>query len=278
MKNTFLLAISFLFCTLSSQAQLRTPSPSPTQSLRQDFGLSRIELSYSRPGMKNRKVMGDLVPFGKVWRTGANNATILTFGDEVIIGGKTIPAGKYGLLTIPGKASWTFIITLQLNVTSPAAYNKDSDLVRVTAKPVLLPGKVETFTMDFTDVSATTCKLQLSWENTSVSLPVKTEIDTKIMAQIDDAMTKDNPPYYAAASYYFDNGKDLGKARQWAEKAVSTTPDAFYIVHLLAKIQAKAGDKQAAIATAQKSIELSKAAKNDDYVRLNEKLIAGLKK
>ena len=272
-----LLCVALQAAAVLTYAQLRTPSPSPLQTVRQDFGLSRIELSYSRPGLKNRKIMGDLVPYGKVWRTGANQATVITFGDEVVIGGKTIPAGKYGLLSIPGKSTWTFILTQQLNVTSPAAYNKDSDLVRINVKPVTLASKIETFTMDFTDVRASACKLQLMWENTAAVLPIKTEVDLKVMAQIDEAMAKNNPPYFAAASYYYDNGKDLGKARQWTEKAIEASPDAFYMVHLLAKIQAKQGDKAAAIATARKSIELSKAAKNDDYVQLNEKLIAGLR-
>lgn len=277
MKKLLLSSLLLYACTIAADAQLRTPAPSPTQSIRQDFGLSRIELSYSRPNAKNRKVMGDLVPYGKVWRTGANGATLLQFGDDVIIGGTTVPAGKYGLLTIPDKDNWTLIVTRQLNVTQPAVYNKDSDIVRVSAKPVTMKDKVETFTMQFANVAPASCELHLMWENTAVALPIKTDIDSKIMTQIADAMTKENPPYFAAASYYFDNGKDMAKAKQWAEKAVEANPKSFFIVHLLAKIQARTGDKKAALATAQRSKELSKEAQNDDFVRLNEKLIEGLK-
>ena len=277
MIKIFLSALVLCVCTFAAEAQLRTPSASPTQTIRQDFGLSRIELTYSRPGARNRTVMGDLVPFGKVWRTGANGATTLQFGDEVTIGDTKVPAGRYGLLTIPDKASWTFIITKQLDVTQPAGYNKDSEVVRVSAKPVMIKDKIETFTLQFANIKPTSCELQLMWENTAVVLPIKTDIDTKVMGQIADAMTKENPPYFAAASYYFDNGKDLAKAKEWAEKAVQASPNTFYVVHLLAKIQAGTGDKKAAMATAQRSIELSKEAKNDDFVRLNEKLIAGLK-
>lgn len=222
--------------------------------------------------------MGDLVPFGKVWRTGANQATTLNFGDEVVIGGKSIPAGKYGLLTIPDKNQWTFIITRYLNVTSPDAYKNDSDIVRVTAKTSPINASVESFTMQFVDVKPASCNLQVMWENTSVSLPIKTNVDEKIMAKINEAMATDKPPYFAAASYYFDNGKDLNKAKDWAEKATAADPKAFYMVHLLAKIQAKMGDKAGAVATAKKSIELSKEAKNSDYVRLNEKLIEDMGK
>jgi hypothetical protein len=277
MKRISLLLLITITLQSSLFAQLKTPSPSPTQTIKQDFGLSGIELTYSRPGKKNRKIMGDLVPFGKVWRTGANNATVITFGDDVIIGGTTIAAGKYGLLTIPGKESWTIIITKQLNVTSPDAYKKEDDVVRVSLKVRAIKEPVETFTLLFANVKPTSCDLHIMWEQTEVALPIKTEIDSKVMAQIDDALKTDKPPYYAAASYYFDNGKDLKKAKEWVVKAVEADPKAFYIVHLQAKIEAKLGDKAAAIATAKKSIELSKEAKNSDYVRLNEKLIASLK-
>jgi len=277
MKKIFNVLLIVVTLQSYSYAQLKTPSPSPTQTIKQDFGLSSIELSYSRPGKKERKVVGDLVPFGKVWRTGANQATTLTFGDEVIIGGKTIPAGKYGLLTIPGKYSCTIIITKQLDVTAPDAYKEENDVVRVTSKATFTKEPVETFTMLFANIKPTSCELRMMWEQTEITLPIKTEIETKIMTQIAEAMKSDKPPYYAAASYYFDNGKDLKKAKEWIVKAVEADPKAFYMVHLQAKILSKLGDKAGAIASAQKSIELSKEAKNSDYVRLNEKLIASLK-
>ena len=146
-KILLLLAVGSSFL-LPAQAQtLRTPPVSTPQFIRQDFALSTIELSYSRPGVKGRKIFGDLVPFGKVWRTGANQATTLTFGDTVSIGGATIPPGKYGLLSIPGANSWTFIITHQTDVTNPAAYHQDQDIVRVEAAPHPLPFSVETMTL-----------------------------------------------------------------------------------------------------------------------------------
>ncbi len=274
-----ILLLLSIICSIQSFsiAQLTIPSPSPTQIIRQDFGLSYIELSYSRPGKKGRKIMGDLVPYGNVWRTGANQATTVTFGDDVTIGGKTVEAGKYGLLTIPNKDSWTIIITKQLDVTAPDAYQKEGDVVRVSSKAVVTKEPVETFTIQFTNIKPTSCELHIMWEQTEVTLPIKTDVETKVMAQIAEGMQTDKPPYYAAASYYFDNGKDLKKAKEWIIKAVEGDPKAFYMVHLQAKIQSKLGDKAGAIATAQRSIELSKEAKNSDYVRLNEKLIASLK-
>ncbi|MBS1948555.1 MAG: DUF2911 domain-containing protein [Bacteroidetes bacterium] len=275
----FVLSLAILsFCYLQSSAQqIKTPAPSPPQFVKQDFGLSSIELSYSRPGVKGRSVFGDLVPYGKVWRTGANSATTITFGDDVIIGDKKIPAGKYGLLTIPGAQEWTIIITKQLDVTSPAAYKQDQDVVRLTARADDLPFPIENFTILFSNVTANSCDLQLVWDRTVVSFPIKTEIDSKIMAQIDEAMNKDNKPYFAAAMYYLDNGRDLNKALEWFNKATEQSPTAFFIFYQKAKCLAKLGKKQDAIAVAQKSMQLAKDAKNDDYVALNEKLIASLR-
>ena len=275
MKKNLLLTIACCVVFSITQAQLKTPQPSPTQTISQNFGISNIELSYSRPGMKGRKIFGDLVPFGSVWRTGANQATTISFGDEVSIGGTKIPAGKYGLLSIPEKDNWTVIIT-RLDTANQGAYNKNNDVARVNVKPAKTQTPVESFTIMFANVKPTSCELHMQWENTDVSLPITTDVDTKVMAQISTAMTSDKPPYFEAASYYFENGKDVKQAKEWAMKAVEKDPQ-FYVVHLLARIQAKSGDKAAAIESAKKSIELSKVAKNEDYVRLNEKLIASLK-
>ncbi len=272
-----LLTAAAAFILLAADAQLKTPAPSPTQTVKQDFGLSNIELSYSRPGMKGRKIYGDLVPFGKVWRTGANNATTITFGEEVMLGGKKVPAGKYGLLTIPDKNNWTFVLTKQLDVTSPAGYKQDMDVVRVDAKPMKIDNNVETFTMQFANIKPTSVDLQLLWENTAVSLPITTDVETKVMAQIDNLMNKDNRPYFGAAMYYMDNGKDLNQAMVWFDKAVELNPKAFWIHHQRANALAKLGKKEEAKAAANKSMQLAKEAQNDDYVKLNEKLLAEIK-
>jgi len=264
-----------LYCAASAQS-IRTPAPSPPQFVRQDFGLSNIELSYSRPGIKGRTIFGDLVPYGKVWRTGANQATTLTFGDDVTIEGVKVPAGKYGLLTIPGQNEWTIIITRQLDVTSPDAYKQDQDVVRIRSKAEELPFSIESFTILFSDVTSSTCRLDLCWDKTVVSFLVSTDIDSRIMTQIDNVLNKDIRPYYTAAVYYLDNGKDLNKALEWFDKAIAQDPKAYYAVYQKARCQAKMGKKQDAIATAKKSIELSKQANNADYVALNEKLIKSL--
>ncbi len=273
---SLLILVAFFYANALAQ-QLRTPAPSPPQYVKQDFGLSSIELSYSRPGVKGRKIFGDLVPYGKVWRTGANNATTIEFGDDVTVDGKKVPAGKYGLLTIPGENEWTIIISKQLDVTNPSAYKQDQDVIRATAKANPIPFSVESFTIAFGDVTTSTCNLEFIWDKTIVAVPIKTEIDAKIMAEIDNAMNKDNHPYFGAAMYYLDNGKDLNKALEWFNKATEQNPDAYFIVYQKARCEAKLGKKQDAIATAQKGIQLAKAANNNDYVALNEKLIASLK-
>ena len=262
----------------SADAQLKTPAPSPPQTIKQDFGLSAIELSYSRPGMKGRKIFGDLVPYGKIWRTGANNATTITFGDDVIIGGTKVPAGKYGLLTIPDKDNWTLIITKQLDITTNiSAYKQDQDAVRVIVNPMKMKESMETFTMQFANIKPTSCELDLMWDNIAVAMPITTDVETKVMAQIDQLMNKDNRPYYNAAMYYMENGKDLNQALAWFDKAAEQQPDAYWVFHQRANCLAKLGKKNEAKASAEKSKALATTAKNDDYVKLNEKLLEQLK-
>jgi len=277
MKKLFITAIA-AFTLFIADAQLKTPAPSPTQTLKQDFGLSSIELSYSRPGMKGRKIFGDLVPFGKVWRTGANSATTITFADDVTIGGTKVPAGKYGLLTIPDSKNWTIIITKDLDITSPADYKVANDVVRVQVKPMDMNSSVETFTMQFANIKPGTCELHLMWDKTAVALPISTDVETKVMAQIDQMMNKDNRPYFNAAMYYMDNGKDLNQALAWFDKAAEMQPKAFWIHHQRANCLAKLGKKDEAKLAAEKSKGLAIEAKNDDYVKLNEKLLADLNK
>jgi len=274
----FILGSIVFAITFSVRSQsIKMPPPSPPQTIKQDFGISSIELSYSRPGIKGRKVFGDLVPYGKVWRTGANSATTIDFGDDVTIGGTKVAAGKYGLLTIPDKDNWKVIITKQLEVTNPADYKQESDVVRVDVKPMTMKDKMETFTMQFANVKSSTCELQIMWENTAVAVPISSDVETVVMKQIDDAMNKDNRPYFQSALYYLNNGKDLNQAIAWFDKAIAQQPDGYWIYHQKANALAKLGKKGEAKATAQKSIELAKEAKNDDYVRLNEKLLEQLK-
>ncbi len=278
MLTKLFLCAGISLATLGLNAQpLKTPQPSTTQTIKQDFGVGSVELSYSRPGMKGRKIFGDLVPYGKVWRTGANSATTLQFSDSVTIGGTRIAPGKYGLLTIPDKDQWTVIISQQTDVTSPAAYQQDKDIARVTVKPVNNSAGVETFTMQFANVKSNSTDLQIMWDNTTVNVPITTDVESKVMAQIDNLMNKDNRPYFQAAMYYMETGKDLNQAVTWLDKAIEQNPTAFWVYHQKANALAKLGKKEDAKTAALKSMNLAKEAKNDDYVELNKKLINNLK-
>ena len=277
MKKIILLLMANATIFFAGAQSLKTPSPSTTQMVKQEFGLGSIELNYARPNMKGRAIFGDLVPFGAIWRTGANSATTLTFTDDVMVAGTTIPAGKYGLLSIPGAAEWTIIITKQLDVTSPSAYKKEMDVVRAVVPVQSSMSSVETFQIMFGNVRTNEIDLVLSWDKTTVSLPIKQDIDSKIMGQIDNLMNKDNRPYFNAAMYYMDNGKDLAKASLWLDKAVEQTPSAYWVWYQKARCLSLLKKNTEAKAASMKSLELAKAAKNPDYVTLNEKLMAGLK-
>jgi tetratricopeptide (TPR) repeat protein len=273
-----LLVLTLVCCTaLMADAQtIKTPAPSPSQSVKQDFGISTIELNYSRPGMKGRKIFGDLVPYGKVWRTGANSATRIKFSDDVSIGGQVLKAGEYAVYSVPNEKEWEIIIN-KGSANWGTDYKQEDDIFRVKATPVKLDQPVETFTMQFANVKSGSADLQIMWDKTLVSVPITSDIDKKVMAQIDAAMNKDSRPYYQAAMYYLETGKDLNQALTWFDKAIEQNPTAYWVYHQKANALAKLGKKSEAKTTAQKSMDLAKTAKNDDYVKLNEKLIADLK-
>jgi tetratricopeptide (TPR) repeat protein len=272
-----LLFAVILFAAVSSDAQqLRTPAPSPTQTVQQDFGISSMQLIYSRPNMRGRKVFGDLVPYGKIWRTGANQATRIKFNDDVSIGGQPLKAGEYALYTIPGENEWDVVIN-KGSANWGTDYKQGDDILRVKAKPTRLANTVETFTMQFDNVKPTSAELTIMWDKTAVAIPITVDIDTKVMAQINSLMSNDNRPYFGAAMYYLESGKDLNQAVAWFDKAIEQNPNAFWVYHQKANALAKLGKKEEARKTANRSIELARAQNNDDYVKLNEKLIAGLK-
>ncbi|MEP7233216.1 MAG: DUF2911 domain-containing protein [Ginsengibacter sp.] len=275
MKKSFLFLIVSAFAMVGI-SQILMPAPSPTQTIKQDFGLSSIELTYSRPAVKSRKIFGDLVPYGKMWRTGANGATRIKFNDDVVMGGQQVKAGEYALYTIPGESEWEIILNKGVNNGGLTGYKADEDVVRFKVKSNSIPSKIESFTMEFGDVKPKSTDLNLMWENTRVTVPITTDVDTKVMAQINDVMNKDNKPYYQSALYYAENGKDMKQAITWFDKAIEQNPAGYYIYYQKATALAKMGRKDEAKLTAQKSMEVARQEKNDDYVKLNEKLLASL--
>jgi len=281
MKHSIQLLCAFVFAAVSSlSAQtLKVPAPSPLQTLKQAFALSEISIEYSRPSAKGRVVFGDVVSYGKVWRTGANGATKITFGEDVKIHGNKVPAGTYALYTTPGKDSFQVMLYKDLKLGGDVAnYNKANELMSVMVKVGKLTEKVETFTINIAAITASTANIELSWENTSVSVGVVADIDAAIMANIDNTINKDNRPYSQAATYYFENGKDLNTALIWATKATEQNPKAYWTMLLKARIENKLNDTAAAIVSANKVIALATEGKNADYVRMGEDLIKSIRK
>ncbi len=272
-------AIVIGITTSTVNAQLKTPAPSPTQTLEQDFGLSTVKVNYSRPGAKGRVVYGNLVPFGKVWRTGANSSTKVTFGDDVKIEEKDLKAGTYALYTIPNKESWDVMfysdLTLGGNVSD---YKAEKEVLKVTVKPTAICNKVETFTINMVDITNTSANFIIVWEQTRVVLKVTTDVDATIMKNIESSVLKDNRPYFAAARYYYENDKDQNLALEWVTKALEASPKAYWIAHQKAKIQLKLKDYKGAVATAEQSKALAQADQADEYVKMNDELIAEAKK
>ena len=282
MKSIFKTMVVVAIATTTSMSLnaqgLKMPQASTSQTITQAFGLGTVSINYSRPNTKGRKVFGAMEPYGTVWRTGANSATTITTTEAIKIEGKDLPAGTYGIFTIPGANEWTVIINKGAKQWGAYEYKPEEDLFRVNVKPLKLKDKVETFTIQLADVYPTTAKLQLMWENTALSINLNTDVDTKVMAGIAEAMQGDKKPYFAAAQYYYENGKDLNKALEWATAAEAMDQKAPYYKLWKGRIQLKMGDKKGAALTAAEGVKVAEEGKNPEYVRLNSALLAEAKK
>lgn len=279
MKKIF---ASFLFSAviaLTGFSQVKMPAPSPTQFIKQDFGLSSIELTYSRPGLKGRNVFGTVVQYDSLWRTGANAATKIKFNDPVEILGHKVDSGSYAIYTIPHKnGEWTFILNKGFNNSGVSGYQEREDVFRENIKSSQSPLKVETLTMQFADVKPESCTLSITWGNLALKIPIKENIKDKIRSQIEAALSSDKKPYWQAAQFYNEYDGNKTKALEMVNDAIAQNENPpFFMVYYKAKIQKDLGDKKGAMATSQQSLELAKAAGNSDYVLLNEKLMKELK-
>lgn len=279
MKKVF---SSFLFCAFFAFpgfSQVRMPAPSPTQFVKQDFGLSSIELTYSRPSLKGRNVFGTVVMYDSLWRTGANGATKIKFNDPVEILGHQVDTGSYAIYTIPHKnGEWTIVLNKGFNNSGVSGYTESEDVFRGKVKSIKTVSKVETFTMQFANITAESCVLSIMWDNVVVNVPIKVNIKDKIRAQLESALSSDKKPYWQAAQFYNEYDHNRTKALEMINDAIAQSEKPpFYMVYYKAKIQKEMGDKKGAMATSKQSLELSKEAKNSDYVLLNEKLMKELK-
>ena len=275
LKNLFML-LTIVGITSTINAQIKTPQPSPAAKMEQAVGLTNVTLEYSRPAMRGRTIFGDLVPYGEVWRTGANSNTKITFSDDVTIGGKELKKGTYAIYTIPNATSWEVIFYSDAtNWGNPEKWDESKVALKTTVEVSKRPMKTETFTISFDDVLEGSAVLGILWENTYVGVKFEVPTDKTTMKSIETALagpTKND--YFQAATYYHTAGKDLKQALAWIKKAVEGDDPAFYYLRRMSLIQADLGDKAGAIATAKRSLASAEKAGNADYVKMNKESIA----
>jgi len=257
------------------------PQASPAASFKEHIGLTELSVEYSRPGVKGRKIFGGLVPYGEVWRTGANAATKISFNTDVNFGGTAVPPGDYALFTIPDPSEWTVILNKVSGQWGSYAYDAKNDVARVKVKPASMPDLLETMTISVNDVHDDSAMLTIAWEKTRASVKIETDTINVVVEQIDAAMKADGKkPYFQAAMFYYEHNLDLKKAVAWMDAAVKENPDQMWMIYRQGLILAKAGDKAGALAAAKQSMQLADkagGAVGAEYKRLNETLIAGLK-
>ena len=263
MRTLLLLASALLLAIPAMAQELKLPPLSPLSTVTTEFSTSKIEITYNRPSMKGRKIFGGLVPFGEVWRTGANAATKITFGEEVEIGGKTIPAGSYSFYTIPNETEWVIIINKNTGSWNGTGWAKEDDMVRMTVKPSRTTQTVETFTLSIGNITFSSCTIDLMWENTVVSVPVKANNNERLMKNIEKAVERPTIPYRAAALYYIATDQNLDKALDYIQKAIDENPKAFWNHMTKAEIAAKLGKNDMAREAVAKVRELTKDTESE---------------
>ncbi|OAZ05563.1 DUF2911 domain-containing protein [Flavobacterium succinicans] len=272
-----ILALAIFIANFTIEAQVKTPAPSPKATIMQTVGLTDVEVVYSRPAAKGRPVFGNLVPFGKLWRTGANANTTISFSDDVVIDGKTLKKGKYALYTIPKIESWEIIFySTTDNWGLPEEFKETNVALRTTVKEEALPKAVESFTIGINNLDLNSGHLDMAWENSSVSM--KFEVPTQKIATASIEKVLAGPTandYFSSAQYLFQANGDIVKSRTYVDKALELSPEKpFWFLRLKSLIQAKQGDKAGAIETAKQSLAAAEAAKNQDYVKMNKDSIA----
>jgi len=276
MKKVFLF-LAVMAASFSVDAQVKTPQPSPYASVKQVVGLTDVEVDYSRPGMKGRTIFGDLVPFGKLWRTGANANSTVSFSEDVVIDGKTLKKGKYALFTTPKADNWEIVFYSDTdNWGTPEEWKEAKVALKASAKVETLNRNVENLTIGINNLDNNFGHLEISWEKTLVALKFEVPTQKTAMASIEKALAGPTAnDYFASAQYYYQSNGDLTKALTYVNKALELNKDKpFWYNRLKSLIQAKSGDKKGAIETAKLSLASATAAKNNDYVKMNNDSIA----
>ena len=269
--------LAMIIANFVSEAQVKTPQPSPKSTLTQVVGLSNVEVVYSRPSAKGRDVFNNLVPFGKLWRTGANENTTISFSEDVIIDGKTLPKGKYALYTTPRADNWeVFFYKSTDNWGNPETWDESKVAVKTTVKSEHIDRNVESFTIGINNLDNNYAHLEISWEKTIVAIKFEVPTAKTAMASIDRTLAGPSAgDYFSSASYYFQSNGDMTKALTYINKALDMSKDKpYWYNRLKSLIQAKLGDKNGAIETAKISLASAEAANNQDYVKMNKDSIA----
>ncbi|MFK7935245.1 MAG: DUF2911 domain-containing protein [Saprospiraceae bacterium] len=266
-----LLAVLALFAT-DVTAQIKTPSASPSAKFTTTVGLTDVAVEYSRPSMKGRTIFAadGLVPFGKVWRTGANSATKVTFADDVKVAGQDVKAGSYAVLTKPMAGEWT-VMFFPYEKGSWSSYVEKTPAVTVQAKTKNLGASMETFLINVGKVTDKSAHIQFIWDDVMASVPMSVMVDERVMASIEKTLSgPTGGDYYNAGTYYHTAGKDLNQALTYVQKATKVAEPKFWQVRREALILADLGRTKEAVAAANLSKDLAMKAGNDDYVRMNE--------
>lgn len=247
--NTAILAV------YTANAQVNVPKLSQKATLTQQIGLNTLSIDYSRPSARGRKVFGEVVPMDKVWRTGANSVTRFKTEDTIVVEGKVLPKGEYGLFTIPSAGEWTIIFNGDPNGWGSYGYKEDKDVLRVKVKPLQSAQLIETFTIDFQDLTPTIANMVLSWERSIVKVALVSNPDRKVMEEINSKINYEvaQRTYFDAATYYFQNNKDLKLALEWATKAADKNIQCWTFM-LKARIAEKLGDCKVATEAASKTL------------------------
>lgn len=273
---------SMALVSLTMQAQINVPASSPLGSVSQQVGFTDIEVEYSRPSMKGREIFGGLVGYDKVWRTGANKATVLSFSKDVTFGGKPVPAGKYSLLTIPTKGDWTVILNSKTDLWGTNGYEEKNDVLRVTVPSVKTTPTVETLEIEIGDISDFSGELIIRWENTQVAVPILVPGEAKLKEEIQAALASGEKPgkagpYLAASRYLMSTGGDLNDSLTLINVALEKQPDTYYMLYQKADILARLGQDEQAIATAKQAIANAPKDGNDHgYIERSQAMIDDL--
>ncbi|MCH8534372.1 MAG: DUF2911 domain-containing protein [Flavobacteriaceae bacterium] len=266
--------VFLIFVVGATYAQLQTPQPSPSSTVEQVVGLTDFKIEYARPSAKGRKVFGDLIPYGKKWRTGANFNTLIEFSDDILFGDVEVKAGKYALFSMPKPEQWkVYLYSETENWGLPEDWEEQKVVAEVTVEWQKLEFFQETFSIGFNSITTQSANLDIMWENSLVQVPIEVPTDKKVEASINEVMSNEPKPrdYYQAAAYYYEAQKDINQAKDWIDTAMKQMEEKpFWMLRLQSLIHVASGNEKSAIKLAKASLKAAEEAGNDDYIKMNK--------